>query len=199
MILDITLIDPNDARICGRENLFMEKQTGYIHIYCGDGKGKTTCGMGLCTRAAGYGYRVLIYQFMKDNKTSERRVLEALDNVTFIDGLESEKFSFQMTPEEKAERKSYYESQFKSVTKLAETDNYDVLFLDEIIYTIRAGLFDETILLHYLEQKPAHLEVILTGQNPSNALIDAADYVSNIQKQKHPFDRGLPARKGIER
>lgn len=104
-----------------------------------------------------------------------------------------------MTPEEKAERKSYYESQFKSVTKLAETDNYDVLFLDEIIYTIRAGLFDETILLHYLEQKPADLEVILTGQNPSNALIDAADYVSNIQKQKHPFDRGLPARKGIER
>jgi len=53
--------------------------------------------------------------------------------------------------------------------------------------------------LHYLEQKPADLEVILTGQNPSNALIDAADYVSNIQKQKHPFDRGLPARKGIER
>ena len=49
----------------------MEKQTGCVHIYCGDGKGKTTCGMGLCTRAAGYGYRVLIYQFMKDNSTSE--------------------------------------------------------------------------------------------------------------------------------
>ena len=53
----------------------MEKQTGCVHIYCGDGKGKTTCGMGLCTRAAGYGYRVLIYQFMKDNSTSERKVL----------------------------------------------------------------------------------------------------------------------------
>lgn len=177
----------------------MDKQTGFIHIYCGDGKGKTTCGMGLCTRAAGYGYKVLIYQFMKDNKTSERKVLEALDNVTFIDGLESEKFSFQMSSEEKNQRKAYYESQFRQVTELAKTDNYDVLFLDEIIYTIRAGLFDEILLLDYLCQKPAHLEVILTGQGPSQALIDAADYVSNIQKQKHPFDKGLPARKGIER
>lgn len=177
----------------------MDKQTGFIHIYCGDGKGKTTCGMGLCTRAAGYGYKVLIYQFMKDNKTSERKVLEALDNVTFIDGLESEKFSFQMSSEEKDQRKAYYESQFRQITELAKTDNYDVLFLDEIIYTIRAGLFDEILLLDYLCQKPAHLEVILTGQGPSQALIDAADYVSNIQKQKHPFDKGLPARKGIER
>lgn len=177
----------------------MEKQTGFIHIYCGDGKGKTTCGMGLCTRAAGYGYKVLIYQFMKDNKTSERKVLEALDNITFIDGLESEKFSFQMSSEEKAQRKAYYETQFRQVTHLAKSENYDVLFLDEIIYTIQAGLFDEVLLLDYLCQKPAHLEVILTGQGPSQALIDAADYVSNIQKQKHPFDKGLPARKGIER
>jgi len=64
----------------------MEKQTGCVHIYCGDGKGKTTCGMGLCTRAAGYGYRVLIYQFMKDNSTSERKVLLLSPNVTFVPG-----------------------------------------------------------------------------------------------------------------
>lgn len=177
----------------------MEKKTGYIHIYCGDGKGKTTCGMGLCTRAAGYGYKVLIYQFMKDNKTSERKVLEALDNVTFVDGLESEKFSFQMSTKEKEERQAYYQSQFKKITEAAKVGNYDVLFLDEILYTIRAGLFDEVLLLDYLCQKPDHLEVILTGQGPSQALIEAADYVSSIQKIKHPFDKGLPARKGIER
>lgn len=177
----------------------MEKQTGYIHIYCGDGKGKTTCGMGLCTRAAGSGYKVLIYQFMKDNKTSERKILETLDQVTLIDGLESEKFSFQMTAEEKEERKAYYESQFRMVTAKAESEEYDVLFLDEIIYAIGAGLFDEALLLDYLKQKPARLEVILSGQNPSQELVDAADYVSNIQKIKHPFDQGLPARKGIER
>ena len=87
----------------------MEKQTGCVHIYCGDGKGKTTCGMGLCTRAAGYGYRVLIYQFMKDNSTSERKVLLLSPNVTFVPGQDKIKFSFLMTPEEKAEQKRYYE------------------------------------------------------------------------------------------
>lgn len=77
------------------------KTTGLVHIYCGDGKGKTTTGMGLCVRAAGYGYRVLIYQFMKNNRTSERKVLEKVENITIVDGLEEEKFSFQMTEEEK--------------------------------------------------------------------------------------------------
>lgn len=177
----------------------MGKDTGKIHIYCGDGKGKTTTGMGLCTRAAGFGYRVLIYQFMKDNKTSERAVLEKVPNITFVDGLEKEKFSFQMTPEEKVERKDYYKKQFREITKKAEMENYDILFLDELIYTIRAGLFDEEILVEYLKNKPEYLEIILTGQNPGDRLIQLADYVSEIRKIKHPFDEGLPARKGIEK
>ena len=110
----------------------MEKQTGCVHIYCGDGKGKTTCGMGLCTRAAGYGYRVLIYQFMKDNSTSERKVLLLSPNVTFVPGQDKIKFSFLMTPEEKAEQKRYYEEQFQKVTEKAVQEEYDVLFLDEL-------------------------------------------------------------------
>lgn len=175
-----------------------EKKDGYVHIYCGNGKGKTTTGMGLCTRAAGYGYKVLIYQFMKSNKTSERKVLEHVPNITIINGLESEKFSFQMTEEEKKERIAFYEKQFAEVTKKAAEEEYDVLFLDEIIYTIGAGLFHEELLLDFLKNKPQKLEVILTGQGPSCELIEAADYVSEIQKIKHPFDKGLPARKGIE-
>ena len=155
----------------------MKKETGCIHIYCGDGKGKTTCGMGLCVRAAGYGYKVLIYQFMKDNNTSERSALER----------------------EKEERRAYYENQFLTVTRQAETEGYDVLFLDEIIYTIRAGLFDEKLLLHFLDTKPESLEVILSGQDPSRDLIERADYVSEIRKLKHPFDQGMSARNGIER
>ena len=77
------------------------KELGRIHIYCGNGKGKTTCGMGLCVRAAGYGFRVLIYQFMKNNATSERAAMEHLENITFLPGLEHEKFSMRMTEEEK--------------------------------------------------------------------------------------------------
>lgn len=84
-------------------------ETGLIHLYCGDGKGKTTTGMGLIVRAAGYGCKVLLYQFMKNNQTSERKILEKVENITIIDGLDKEKFSFQMTEEEKREHKKFYE------------------------------------------------------------------------------------------
>lgn len=177
----------------------MEKQTGCVHIYCGNGKGKTTCGMGLCVRAAGYGYRVLIYQFMKDNTTSERKAMEKIPGITFVPGLKEEKFSFQMTQEEKEARKRFYKEKFREVTEKAEKENYDVLFLDEVIYTIRAGLFEEQILVEWLKQKPEHLEVILTGQDPGEELLLCADYVSELKKIRHPFDRGVGARDGIER
>lgn len=177
----------------------MKKGTGYIHIYCGNGKGKTTTGMGLCTRAAGFGYRVLIYQFMKNNKTSERKILEQVPNITFIDGLEQEKFSFQMTPEEKEQRRRYYEQQFNLITQIARDEHYDILFCDELIYTIRAGLFTESILTDYLKSKPENLEIILTGQDPGQELMNLADYVSEIRKIKHPFDQGIHARPGIEK
>ncbi len=116
----------------------MKKDIGYVHIYCGDGKGKTTTGMGLCVRAAGYGYRVLLYQFMKNNKTSERSVLKEVPNITLMEGLRAGKFSFQMSEEEKAERTLFYEGQFRKITQKAREEDYDVLFLDELIYTIRA-------------------------------------------------------------
>lgn len=176
-----------------------KNKLGLIHIYCGNGKGKTTTGMGLCARAAGYGYRVLIYQFMKDNSTSERKVLQLSGQITIQNGLDQEKFSFRMSPEEKEQRKAYYAQQFEKVTRKACEENYDVLFLDETIYAIRAGLLDEAQVLSFLKNKPRHLEVILTGQDPSPALIEAADYVSEIRKIRHPFDRGLPARSGIEK
>ena len=148
---------------------------------------------------AGYGYRVLIYQFMKDNSTSERKVLLLSPNVTFVPGQDKIKFSFLMTPEEKAEQKRYYEEQFQKVTEKAVQEEYDVLFLDELVYTIGSKLFDEQLLLDFLDHKPEKLEVILTGQGPSEALIERADYVSELKKIKHPFDKGLAARDGIER
>lgn len=175
----------------------MEKQTGLVHLYCGNGKGKTTAGIGLCTRAAVYGYKVLIYQFMKDNTTSERNVLKLSQNVTIMDGLDEEKFSICLTDEERKERLDFYTEQFKKVTQEAG-QGYDVLLLDEAIYTIRAKLLDENVVLDYLRNKPENLEVILTGDMPSKVLIEAADYVSEIKKIKHPYDKGQQARMGIE-
>ena len=175
------------------------KGTGLVHIYFGDGKGKTTTGMGLCVRAAGYGYRVLIYQFMKNNKTSERNILEKIENVSIVNGLDQEKFSFQMTPEEKAEARKFYEEEFKRITQKAEKEQYDVLFMDETIYTVSAGLLDEQLVLKFLREKREDLEVILTGNTPSEDMIQLADYVSEIRMIKHPYQKGQPARKGIEK
>ncbi len=173
--------------------------TGLVHIYCGDGKGKTTTGMGLCARAAGAGFKVLIYQFMKNNGTNERKTLELSPNITFVDGQDTVKFSFRMSPEEKEQQRQFYNEELRRVTQLAVDGAYDVLFLDEAVYTIRAGLLDEEAVLQFLQHKPDKLEVILTGQGPSEALMAAADYVSENRKIKHPFDEKQPARIGIER
>jgi cob(I)alamin adenosyltransferase len=177
----------------------MKNQIGYIHLYCGNGKGKTTCGMGLCTRAAGHGYKVLIYQFMKNNTSSERNILKTVKNITLIDGLATEKFSFQLTSAEKITRKQYYHDQFQKLIEQVAVNDYDIVFFDEIIYAIRADLFDEPLLLDFLKTKPQTLEVVLTGQSPSMELIAAADYVSEIKKIKHPYDKGISSRIGIER
>ena len=173
--------------------------TGLIHIYCGDGKGKTTTGMGLCVRAAGYGYRVLICQFMKNNASSERKILARTENITILPGQDDEKFSFLMTPEEIKERRAFYHSRLDEIASLVSNGGYDILFLDEAVYAVGAGLLDEDRLIGFLDRKPEKLEVILTGQNPSDRLLAKADYVSEIKKIRHPFDRGILARSGIEK
>jgi cob(I)alamin adenosyltransferase len=174
-------------------------QNGLIHIYYGDGKGKTTTAMGLAIRAAGHGMKVLIYQFMKNNTTSERNILNSVSNITIINGLEEEKFSFQMTEEEKKEHKQFYTDKFKEITGKAENEKYDMLIMDEIIYTMRADLLEEEIVLAFLKTKPEALEVVLTGNVPSDKLIEIADYVSEIRKIKHPYEQGVKARFGIEK
>ena len=170
---------------------------GLVHLYCGDGKGKTTCGVGLTVRAAGSGRKVLFHQFLKDNSSSERKVLERLPEVTILPGRNYEKFTFQMTAGELEEVLENNDSIFRTLCR--QTAQYDVLVLDEALYAIDKGLLSEEPVLAFLEEKPAGLEVVLTGRNPSQKMMDHADYISEICKRKHPFDRGISARIGIER
>ena len=172
--------------------------TGLIHIYSGNGKGKTTAGMGLCVRAAGAGYRVLICQFMKDGSSCERGAMEKIPGITFVSVRDSVRFSFLMTREEKAEERIYYDRLFRDTVRRAQEENFDVLFLDEVLYAIGAGLLDEDIVAAFLEGKPENLEVILTGRNPGSRLTELCDYHSEILNRKHPFDRQQDARCGIE-
>ncbi len=172
-------------------------QKGCIHIYCGDGKGKTTCATGLMIRAAGQDFKVLYHQFLKDNASGERKILENIPNITVIPGKEYQKFTFRMNEEELL---AVREENDKMLDKLFDmAKEYDMLVLDESVYALDKGLLSESKLIDYLEQKIERLEVVLTGRSPSAKLQKCADYISEICKRKHPFDQGLSARKGIER
>ena len=175
------------------------KGKGLVHIYCGDGKGKTTCAMGLCLRAAGAGLKVLIYQYMKDGTASERRILETARNVTFANEVREVSFSFHMSGDQKKQEMERYRRETERILERARRERFDVLLLDEVLYAVSCGLLEESVLTEFLDAKPEGLEVILTGKNPSGAILDRADYISRIVKEKHPFDSGVMAREGIEK
>jgi cob(I)alamin adenosyltransferase len=172
--------------------------TGLVHIYSGDGKGKTTAGMGLCVRAAGAGYRVLICQFMKDGSSSERRAMVHIPGITFVSARDSVSFSFRMSEAQKSREQARYLTDLERVSEYVRREGADVLLLDEALYAVSSGLLSEQILTEFLDQKPEKLEVILTGGAASGALMERADYISRIVNEKHPFQRGIRAREGIE-
>ena len=169
---------------------------GLVHIYCGDGKGKTTTSVGLTVRAAGSGKKVLFYQFLKNNSSSERSILEKQPGINVVSGKELQKFTFQMNEEELKKLRDYNNEMLDKLFEMAK--DYDMLVLDESVYSIDKDLLDEAKLIEHLEKKPFALEVVLSGRNPSERLIDHADYVSEIRKVKHPFDQGISSRIGIE-
>lgn len=170
--------------------------SGLIHIYCGDGKGKTTAAMGLAVRCAGSGRKVLLVQFLKDGKSSEFASLARVPDIEVIPQTRVFGFSWTLTPEEKAEAGRYYTGLMEEAFRQA--GGFDLLVLDEVLGACSTGMVDESRLLALLEGKPEGLEVVLTGRGPSQALQDRADYVTEMRMVKHPFERGVPAREGIE-
>ena len=172
---------------------------GLIEIYCGDGKGKTTAALGLILRASGRGFKILLCQFLKGWETGELKTLPLLPGVEVYRAPGITKFSFQMSPAEKAKVRQDHDALLEKVVALCREKQADLLVLDEALGACSTGLLDEDRLLQFLKTKPAGLEVVLTGRNPSPALLEAADYVSEICKRKHPYDKGVVARDGIER
>ena len=172
--------------------------TGLIHIYCGDGKGKTTASLGLTMRCAGHGGRILYVQFLKSRPTGELAMLKLLPGVTLMRGQGITKFSFQMNEAEKRAVRQEHERLFATIRKCCQDDQLDMLVLDEIIGACNTALFDENDLVAFLTAKPKKLEVVMTGRDPSPRLLALADYVSEICKRKHPYDKGIPCRDGIE-
>jgi cob(I)alamin adenosyltransferase len=139
-------------------------------------------------------------QFLKDGDTGELESLRHLgENFHVITGESTSKFTFQMTPEEKARTAEAQRRNFQRMQQMLETGAFDMLILDEVMAAIRNDMLTETQVIELIEKRPAGMEVVLTGRNPTDRLMALADYVSEVRMLKHPFKEGIPARLGIER
>lgn len=172
---------------------------GLIHLYCGDGKGKTTAALGLTVRALGSGFRVIFVQFMKNQPTGELSILKGLSGVKVLRGKEGSGFSFNMSEEEKEKTKRLHTEILNTAIGFAVSGKCDMLVLDESVGAYARDLIDRQLLEEFIRNKPEGLELVLTGRNPAQWMLDCADYVSEIRKIRHPYDRGVTARKGIEK
>lgn len=166
---------------------------GLIHLYYGDGKGKTTAAMGLALRAIYAGKKVVILQFLKGRASGEISLLEQL-GAKIYRGKYSSVFVSQMNDAEKAETRELH---MRNLQAAAE-ENADVLILDEICAVWQLDMAERTRLQEIVLQKPIGQELIMTGRKPAAWMIAAADYCTEMKCHKHPFQKGIAAREGVE-
>ncbi|HBG47061.1 MAG TPA: cob(I)yrinic acid a,c-diamide adenosyltransferase [Deltaproteobacteria bacterium] len=171
---------------------------GLVHIYTGEGKGKTTASVGLSVRAAGQGRKVLFVQFFKEESASsgEKDSLRKL-GVDVVRSDVRHPFFTRAKTDLEAVRSSVVGTYEAAKEKLME-GGYGLAVFDEIMSAINGGWIKIDDVLAFLDKKPDSLEVALTGRGAPVELVQSADYVTEMLKIKHPFDRGVPARRGIE-
>ncbi len=181
---------------------------GLIHLYCGDGKGKTTAALGLAVRTAGCGGQAVAARFLKNDASGEVEALRRLGGVTVFPCKRTFGFTWQMGAQERAGAASWsrelFHAAFEEASRLAEErmpeaeETPVLLVLDELCAALNAGLLDLEEVLRALDSRPVRLEVVITGRDPAPELWQRADYVTEMRKARHPFDRGVKARRGIE-
>lgn len=165
-----------------------------LHIYHGDGKGKTTAAMGLALRMAGRGKRVVIAQFLKCEDSGERFALARLDGAELLALPECLPFTFELSPEQLEQERRRYADMLQQLEE--RSAHADLLVLDEVCDAVDIGLVELDAVLHLLDGYKG--EAVLTGRQGQPELLCRADYVTRMEKQKHPFDRGVGARIGVE-
>ena len=168
---------------------------GLLHIYTGDGKGKTSAAAGLAVRALGQGLRVAFVQFLKGGTSGEVAALEKL-GARVLAPKGSRKFVFQMDASEKLVCRQRQEAVLAQAA--AMRDDFDLMVLDESIGAAGVGMLDADELLRFAQDRPAGLELVLTGRDAPPALLALADYVTEMRCVKHPYEAGVQARRGIE-
>lgn len=174
----------------------MEK--GMIQVYCGDGKGKTTAAIGLVIRAVGRGKKVIFVQFLKGTKTGELEVLKQLSNVTVIRNPKELGFLSRMNDLEKREVTEFHNQTLEKIQKILLEEMIDLLVLDELTYPYIWNLIDKEKVEALILQKPEKLEIVITGREPDSFFLEHADYITDMQCIRHPYQKGIKAREGIE-
>ncbi|MDR2973131.1 MAG: cob(I)yrinic acid a,c-diamide adenosyltransferase [Propionibacteriaceae bacterium] len=172
--------------------------TGLIHLYTGEGKGKTTAALGLALRAAGRGRRVLIVQFLKGHDSGELHTLSLLPTVTVHRLSHDYGFVRSMTNADLEAVRQEHDAMIAQAADALAKGEYDLVVLDEIAAAVSHGLIDTGHLLSLLDHKPEAVEIVMTGRDAREALVNRADYITEMRKIRHPFDQGVPAREGIE-
>lgn len=167
-----------------------------IHLYCGDGKGKTTAAMGLALRTAGRGGAVVIAQFLKGGDSGERYALTQFPQVTLLPVPDRVSFSFAMSPEERDGEQDRSLALLEQAVRTAGEADCALLLLDEVCGAVNTGLLPVQAVLSALDTLSC--EIVLTGRDPHPELARRADYITCCQKIRHPFDVGKPARPGVE-
>ena len=169
---------------------------GYIQVYTGNGKGKTTAALGLALRAAGAGMKVFIAQFVKGGEFSEFKSIRKLGDSITIKQFGSGAFIYK-----EPEKEDIYQAVkgLQEVRDVIKSGEYDMVILDEANIAVHLKLFSIRDLLDVLDSKPYHEEIIITGRYADQKLIDRADLVTEMREVKHYFKLGIKARPGIEK
>lgn len=175
----------------------MEK--GFVQVYCGPGKGKTTASIGLGIRALGNNLKVIMIQFLKNDNTGECKFLKTLEPGFKVFHFEKERgFTWTLTDEEKSELAQEIHMALKFAKKVMDTGECDILILDEVLGTIEQGFTNVKELESLIDEKPEFMELVMTGRVLPDVLKEKVDYVSYIEAVKHPMEQGVMARPGIE-
>ncbi|MCK9224575.1 MAG: cob(I)yrinic acid a,c-diamide adenosyltransferase [Candidatus Muirbacterium halophilum] len=167
---------------------------GYVQVYTGDGKGKTTASIGLAIRAVGAGLKVFIGQFVKGMKYSE---LESLSNIS---GITIKQYGLDCFIYNEPTKKDILKARegFEEIKEILISSDYDVIILDEANIAIYYKLFTVEELIEVLKSRKPNIEVIITGRKATSQIIDFADLVTEMKEIKHYYTNGVQARKGIE-
>ena len=171
---------------------------GLIHIYTGEGKGKTTSSVGLGVRALSHGLRVCYSYFSKKPSlygNTEVNTLEKLGATIMGSDSQHPAFNKDVTH---LSHSDITKENFSNIKKLISEEDFDMLIMDEVLISVSQNFIDESELISFIKNKPNKLELVMTGRGATDNLIEIADYVSYIEMMKHPYERGIESREGIE-